>query len=76
MFSLLFRCNAAKGAISRLSLGGPTKVKALKSILFTEGSLKVENNKKMWNSDNVSPFWRNSDPIKNLIAMAWVWQYV
>ena len=31
------------GSGSRLSLGGPTKVEAHKSFLFTEGLLKVEN---------------------------------
>ena len=28
-----------------VQLGGPTKVKAYKSFLFTDGSLKVENNR-------------------------------
>ena len=42
-FCLLLRCSTARGASSELSLGSPTKVKALKSFLFTEGSLKVEN---------------------------------
>ena len=44
MFSRLSRCCTSKGSGSGLSLGGITKVKARKSSLFTEGSLKVENN--------------------------------
>ena len=43
MYSLLSRCSSARGLISGLSLGGPTKVEACKSFLFTEGSLKVKN---------------------------------
>ena len=31
-----------------LSLGSPTKVEARKSYLFTEGSLKVENNEHLF----------------------------
>ena len=40
--SRLSRSSTARGFDSRLSLGGPTKVKARKSFLFTEVSLKVE----------------------------------
>ena len=43
--SLLSRCSTARGSISWLSLGGPTKVKNCKTFLFTECSLKVENKK-------------------------------
>ena len=43
IYSQLSRCITARGSISGLSLGGPTKVKARESFLFTEGSLKVEN---------------------------------
>ena len=39
--SQLLRCNTARGSSTGLSLVGPTKVKAVKSFLFTEGSLKV-----------------------------------
>ena len=39
----LSRCITASWSSSGLSLGGPTKVKALKSFLFTEGSLRVES---------------------------------
>ena len=39
--SQLLRCSTVRGAIFGLSLGGPTKVKARKSFLFTEGSFKV-----------------------------------
>ena len=35
------------GSSTRLSLVGPTKVKARKSFLFTKGSLKVENNESL-----------------------------
>ena len=42
IYSQLWRCSTARGSNSWLSLGGPTKVKAKKSFLFTEGSLKVE----------------------------------
>ena len=42
MNSRLSRCSTARGSDSRFSLGGPTKVKASKAFLFTEGSLKVE----------------------------------
>ena len=38
--SWLPRCSRARGSTSGLSLGVPTKVKAL--LLFTEGSLKVK----------------------------------
>ena len=41
--SWLLRCSTARGSISGLFLGGPTKFKACKSFIFTEGSLKVEN---------------------------------
>ena len=47
MFSQLSRCCTAKGSKTGLSLVGPTKVKARKSFLFTEGFLKVENNKSL-----------------------------
>ena len=50
MNSWLSRCSTARGSSSGLSLGGPTKVKASKSFLFTEGSLKVENNERMGRS--------------------------
>ena len=36
-------CSAARGSRTGFSLVGPTKVKACKSFLFTESSLKVEN---------------------------------
>ena len=35
--------STSRGSLFRLSQGDPTKVKACKSFLFTEGSLKVEN---------------------------------
>ena len=41
--SQLLRCSTARGSNTRLFLVGLTKVKACKSFLFTEGSLKVEN---------------------------------
>ena len=41
--SWLLRCSTARGSGSGLFLGGPTKVKTRWSFLFTEGSLKVEN---------------------------------
>ena len=41
IFSQLSRCSTARGAISGSLLGGPTKVKARKSFLFTEGSYPV-----------------------------------
>ena len=47
MNSWLSRCSTARGSSSGLSLGGPTKVKAHKFFLFTEGSLKVENKEKV-----------------------------
>ena len=37
------RCGTARDPISGLFLGVPTKVKARKSFLHTEGFLKVEN---------------------------------
>ena len=38
------KCNmSSRLSAYKLSLVGPTKVKAPKSFLFTEGSLKVEN---------------------------------
>ena len=40
--SPLSRCNTAMGSSTGLFLVGPTKVKTHKSILFPEGSLKVE----------------------------------
>ena len=42
IYSRLLRCSAARGAIFGLSLGSPTKIK---SFIFTENSLKVENKK-------------------------------
>ena len=42
-YSGLSRCSTARGDISGICLGGPTKVKACKYFLFTEPSLKVEN---------------------------------
>ena len=41
--SWLSKCSTAWGFKTGLSLVGPTKVKACKSFLFTDGSLKVEN---------------------------------
>ena len=38
----------ARGSISELSLGGPTKVKARKYFLFTKSSLKVENKEQLF----------------------------
>ena len=43
IYSQLSRCSTARGSISGLFLLGPTKVKAHKSFIFTEGSPKVEN---------------------------------
>ena len=43
MNSQLSRCSTARGSSTGLSLVGPTKVKARKSFIFPEGSLKVEN---------------------------------
>ena len=43
IYSWLSRCSTARGSGSRLSCGGPTKVKAHKTFLFTEDLLKVEN---------------------------------
>ena len=40
MYSRLSGCSNARGSDSRLSLGGPTKVMARKSFLFTVRSLK------------------------------------
>ena len=42
IYSRLLGCSTARGSGSGLSLGGPTKVNARKSFLFTGGSLKVE----------------------------------
>ena len=39
----LLRCSTARRSSNGLFLVGPTKVKACKSFLFNEGSLKVEN---------------------------------
>ena len=41
--SRLRRCSTARVSSTELFLVGPTKVKAPKSFLYTEGSLKVEN---------------------------------
>ena len=41
----LSRCSTARGSSSRLSLGDPTKVKAVKSFIFPEGSPKNNVNK-------------------------------
>ena len=43
MNSLFSKCSTARESSTELSLVGPTKVKACKSFLFSEGSLKVEN---------------------------------
>ena len=43
IYGPLSRCSTARVSFSGLSLGGPTKVDACKSFLFTEGYLKVEN---------------------------------
>ena len=43
MYSRLSRCSTARICSTKLSLVGPTKVKAHKSFLFSEDSLKVEN---------------------------------
>ena len=40
IYSWLSRCGMARRAISGLSHGGPTKIKAHKYFLFTESSLK------------------------------------
>ena len=37
MYCLLLRCSTARVSSSGLSLGGPTKVKACKSVLFRMG---------------------------------------
>ena len=50
MYSGLSRCSAARRSGSGLYLGGPTKVNALKSFRFTEGSLKVEKNSSFFTS--------------------------
>ena len=42
IYSRLSRCSTARGSSSRLFKVGPTKVKARKYILFTEGSPVVE----------------------------------
>ena len=39
----LLRCHTARGSRTGFTLVGPTKNKARKCFLFTEGSLKVEN---------------------------------
>ena len=44
MYSQLSRCSAARRSGAGSYLRGPTMVNARKSFLFTEGSLKVENN--------------------------------
>ena len=56
----------SKGAISGLSNGGPTKVKACKSFLFAVGSLKVENKEHLYNLTltGVSLFIRELEWIK------------
>ena len=41
MFNQLSRCSIARGSGSGLTLGGPTKVEAHKSSLFTEGLVNV-----------------------------------
>ena len=41
IYNQLSRSSTARGSGSVLSLGGPAKVKACKSFIFTEGSLKV-----------------------------------
>ena len=43
IYSQLSRCSTASGSGSWLSQGDPTKVRARKSVLFTEGLLKFEN---------------------------------
>ena len=47
IYSLLLRCSTARGSSFGLSVGGPTKVKACKSFLFTESSPKVENKEQL-----------------------------
>ena len=42
IYSRLSRCNTARGSSLVLTLSGPAKVKARKSFLFTEGSLKLK----------------------------------
>ena len=42
MYSQLSKCSTARGAISGLSINGPTEVKTHKSFLFSEGSLKMK----------------------------------
>ena len=44
IYSWLSRCSTDRGSSTGLSPVGPTKVEAYKTFLFTEGSLKVENN--------------------------------
>ena len=39
----LSRCSTARGSSKGFSLVGPAKVKAHKSLLFTEGFLEVKN---------------------------------
>ena len=43
IYGHLSRCSTARGSSSGFSLVGPTKVKARKSFLFTEGFPEVEN---------------------------------
>ena len=42
IYSQLWRCSTAKGSSIGLAPVGPTKVKACKSILFTEGTTEVK----------------------------------
>ena len=42
MYSQLSRLNTARGSCTSLVTVGPTKVKAGKSVLFTEGTPEVE----------------------------------
>ena len=44
MYRQLLRCSTARGYSTGLSLVGPAKVKAPKSIIFIEGAPEVENN--------------------------------
>ena len=55
MYSKFLRCSTARGSNTRLSLVGPTEVKAHKSFRFTEGSLNVENKENL--SDFVDKIW-------------------
>ena len=56
-YSRLSRFNTARGSGTFLVRIGPAKVKACKSVLFTEGTPEVKNKEHMINeTDNKLPF--------------------